>query len=83
MANPAQRPQGHADLTTPQTRRELLTSVGRYVALAVLVGGVGALAAKTACRKTPCRACPLLSRCDLSKADEARAEMAARKEKRS
>jgi hypothetical protein len=54
------------------SRRELLTSVGRYAALVGLVGGVGALAARTACRRTVCGACPLLARCDLAKAEEAR-----------
>jgi hypothetical protein len=55
------------------TRRELLKSVGRYGTLVCLLGGVGTLAARTACHKTPCTACPLLARCDLSKAQEARA----------
>ena len=54
------------------SRRELLTSVGRYAALVGLVGGVGALAARTACRRTACAACPLLARCDGEKAREAR-----------
>ena len=55
------------------TRRDLLKSVGRYGALLGLLGGVGTLAARTACDQTPCRACPLLTRCDLSKAQDARA----------
>lgn len=54
------------------SRRELLTSVGRYAALVGLVGGVGTLAARTACRRTACAACPLLARCDLAKAQESR-----------
>ena len=55
------------------TRRELLKSVGRYGALLGLLGGMGTLAARTACNQTPCAACPLLTRCDLSKAQETRA----------
>jgi len=50
----------------------LLISIGRYGALLGLIGGIGALAARTACAETPCSACPLLSRCDLSKAQDAR-----------
>jgi hypothetical protein len=55
------------------TRREMLKSAGRYGALLGLIGGVGTLAARSACRQTPCGACTLLARCDLSKAQEARA----------
>ena len=55
------------------TRREVLKTVGRYGALLGLIGGVGTLAARTACNKTPCAACPLLTRCALSKAQEAHA----------
>jgi hypothetical protein len=58
------------------SRRELLTSVGRYSALLGLIGGVGTLAARTACNATACSACPLISRCDLSKARQARADIA-------
>jgi hypothetical protein len=58
------------DLKT--TRRELLKSAGRYGALLGLIGGVGTLAARTACNRTPCAACPLLARCDLAKAQETR-----------
>ena len=57
----------------PQTsRRELLKSIGRASALLGLLGGVGTLAAKTACAKTPCSACPLLTDCNQPKAQTAR-----------
>jgi len=55
----------------------MLTAIGRYGALLGLIGGIGTLAARTACADTPCSACPLLSGCDLSKAEQARKNIAA------
>jgi hypothetical protein len=64
--------QTHLSLGGGSTRREVLKSIGRYGALVGLLGGVGTLAARTACQSTPCTACPSLARCDLIKAQEAR-----------
>jgi hypothetical protein len=61
------------------SRREMLKSLGRYGALLGLLGGVGAMAARSACGSTPCSACPALSGCDLSKARASRDVAAAGK----
>jgi hypothetical protein len=69
---PNETPKDPKNYLTLVSRRGLLKALGRTVALVVLVGGVGAVAARTSCRKTKCAGCSVLAECELPNAEESR-----------